>query len=343
MKKICSEVRILQRIMSATTGPAETAAKKKQDKKKHRKESKKDRAGVGRDNLLSVTALEADELAQMPTHTAKVLIIGEEGVGKSSFVRRLLNDENAIKTPDKSLHIGDFETTSKVVAVATNDMEAPPLVPLKEGEMSSISAMSGATGLVGPSKSRVRLDFTMLTPTPAWRTIVASHYRGCAAAIFIYDPSKIDSFNDLPQYMDDVKQTMAANPVVFFVIATSSADVPTGYGDDEEEGHRDPEREKDVDEDDESETAQRTPVKTSKGRKLAEKHGCGFLDMSVMKTDEVDSLLARLAATIMQVHRQGKPIIVTRINPDVLESEKQKDHKVKPSKKGWCCTCASSG
>jgi hypothetical protein len=42
---------------------------------------------------------------------------------------------------------------------------------------------------------------------------------------------------------------------------------------------------------------------------------------------------------MMQIYRSGKPILIAEINTEkIIESTKNKDRKMKPSKSAWCCT-----
>jgi GTPase SAR1 family protein len=308
---------------------------------------KKDRAGVSPPT--PKTPPSAKPMFELPTNSAKVLMIGEEGIGKSGLLRRMVDDDDAFPMiQSQSMHTGEMRQVSKIFTVAGNESDrAIPVVPLQEGEMSNKSSNYGSNPNIsgneetnttskiraGSSKALLRLDISALTPNHSWRSVIAASYQGCAAALFVYDPKNRKSFEDLKEYMDDVLQTIGNNPAVFVVIAANPKNLVLGYG-----IHHGEEEAQDIRPSEPSDDVMR-PVEPSEGEKLAAMFQAGFLDLTEASDEQVTDVLPRLASTMMQIYRSGKPILIAEINTEkIIESTKNKDRKMKPSKSAWCCT-----
>jgi small GTP-binding protein len=115
----------------------------------------------------------------------KVLLIGDSGVGKSSLLRRYVDDE----------YSDSFVSTIGVDFRLRN------------------VRLNGAT---------VRLQLWDTAGQERFRTITASYYRGAQALLLVYDASDRESFAHLQRWLDE-SQRYADQPVV--VVVGNKADL----------------------------------------------------------------------------------------------------------------------
>ncbi len=107
-------------------------------------------------------------------HLAKVIIIGEENVGKSILLHAITENQKAIDT-NKNRYIAtigvDFD--SKTFEIQT-------------------------------SKNKVKLQCWDTAGQERFRPITESYYRGSNHVILVVDPSKPNSINSIPSFLKSV-------------------------------------------------------------------------------------------------------------------------------------------
>mmetsp|Transcript_674 Transcript_674/g.1222 ORF Transcript_674/g.1222 Transcript_674/m.1222 type:complete len:204 (-) Transcript_674:62-673(-) len=126
--------------------------------------------------------------AEAYDHLFKICIIGQSGVGKTSILRRFIDDE--------------FE----------------------EKQMSTIG-VDFKVKYVDIGGKKVKLAFWDTAGQERFKTLTSSYYRGAHAIILVYDQSSEDSFNHLEFWLEEVSKHATVTDAVKMLIA-NKVDAP---------------------------------------------------------------------------------------------------------------------
>ena len=133
---------------------------------------------------------------------AKLVILGSQGVGKTSLVHRFVKNEWRILS---SQTIG-VEFSSKIIKVGT-----------------------------GARRKRIKLQLWDTAGTERFRSVSRSYYRGAAGAILVYDIASVASFNALPTFLMDARAL--ASPNLTVILAGNKNDLAAESAAESSNGH----------------------------------------------------------------------------------------------------------
>ncbi|KAF1999984.1 P-loop containing nucleoside triphosphate hydrolase protein [Amniculicola lignicola CBS 123094] len=118
---------------------------------------------------------------------AKIVVLGSQGVGKTSLVHRYV--KNAFTPPTTTSTIGASFLTKKVVDIDTS--------------------------------TTVRLQIWDTAGQERFRSISKLYYRGANAAVLCYDITDPHSFDEMGRWLHEIKQNLG-NDIIFHVVGTKS-------------------------------------------------------------------------------------------------------------------------
>jgi len=119
----------------------------------------------------------------------KFVLLGSVAVGKTCLLHRFI-DNSFIETHETTVGV-DFGTET---------------IPVR-------------------GKERVKLQIWDTAGQEYFKAITKSHFRGSAAALIVYDVTNRASFNDVPQWLEDVRNA-STNPALTIMLVANKVDVP---------------------------------------------------------------------------------------------------------------------
>jgi len=113
-------------------------------------------------------------------HLFKVLLAGDEGVGKSNLLSRFARNE--------------FNTDSR-----------------------STIGVEFATRIVMVEDKRVKAQVWDTAGRPRYRAITAAYYRGAHAALLVYDVTKLSSFSNIRTWVEELREYASPHVVTMLI------------------------------------------------------------------------------------------------------------------------------
>lgn len=159
-------------------------------------------------------------------HTFKVVVAGDSGVGKSSLILRYADNTF---NPSYTATIGvDFKIRTLDLDGKVRDLR----LPLGNGRCARIltcssiprACLSCSTWQTWLAQ-RVKLQIWDTAGQDRFRSIVSNYYRGAHGVILVYDVSSAESFEHVPEWLDEVRGHAPTDAVI--ALFGNKCDVPS--------------------------------------------------------------------------------------------------------------------
>lgn len=133
----------------------------------------------------------------LPEESAKVVLLGDSGVGKSSLALRLCRNE--FRPYSESTIGASFMTKTLDIQIPAS----PPL-PTEETEEGNKTVLVPTTPELQDKERRIEFKIWDTAGQEKYASLAPMYYRGAAAAILVYDISDRGSFLVLQKWADEI-------------------------------------------------------------------------------------------------------------------------------------------
>eukprot|EP01103_Thecamoeba_quadrilineata_P017618 TRINITY_DN6328_c0_g1_i1.p1 TRINITY_DN6328_c0_g1~~TRINITY_DN6328_c0_g1_i1.p1 ORF type:complete len:220 (-),score=40.10 TRINITY_DN6328_c0_g1_i1:187-813(-) len=195
-------------------------------------------------------------------HLVKIILVGDSGVGKSCLLNRFTDNE------------------------------------FSDAMMSTIG-VDFKFRTVDIAGKKLKLQLWDTAGQERFRTITANYYRGSHGIILVYDVTNIDSFNNISQWIHEIKSQTKGKGIMMLV------------------GNK-------------SDLESKRAVDFSTAQEYALRYGLTYLESSALENKKIDDLFytlskSILASDLLQVPKPATPTFPTETSSST------------PSSSGYCC------
>jgi Ras-related protein Rab-2A len=178
---------------------------------------------------------------QPPDYSAKVVLLGDSSVGKTSLALRFVNGSfHPFQEPtigasflsktlrvDPSAPMETFATFANVEEAEEQeqncDGESSSSPPLESSSSSSTATNTAAVAAVSPTSKSVLLKIWDTAGQERYQSLTPLYFRGATAALLIYDVSKFHSYHTLSRWVRELKQF--GPPNILLTVVGNKADL----------------------------------------------------------------------------------------------------------------------
>ena len=158
-------------------------------------------------------------------YIAKLVCIGDSGTGKSSLTIRLCEGRFS---PSHDVTIG-VEFGSRIVAVGP---KSPcPITPNSRAPSSQQTQQPQPGSSNEGTQKKMKLSLWDTAGQETYKSITRSYFRGASGALLVFDLTRRETFDNVTQWLDDLRQI--AEPDIVVVLVGNKRDLASGEGEED--------------------------------------------------------------------------------------------------------------